>query len=450
MAKISPASIKYVIHAKIELSAVAEKPDVIGAVFGQTEGLLGEGLELRELQKSGKIGRIDVNLKVKDGKSEGEIVIPSSMDKAETAIIAAAVETIERVGPCEAKITSSTIDDVRETKRKQVMDRAKELLKSFVQKTTDSQEFTKEVVESVRTEEITEYGPDRLPCGPDIEDQEELIIVEGRADVLNLLKYGINNVVGLNGATVPPSIKELAKSKKVTLFLDGDRGGKLIQKKVETLLKPDKALFAPDGKEVEELTGKEILKALRTKDLDTIKEEEEPKEEKEGENNSEQEQKPIYQRENRSFEHRDRDYKSSNRFDRNRGRQDRFSDRRPARFEGRFESRFDQRARPFRSSTEALTQDIKQNLKDYAKEIKGTKHAFILDEQLNVLGKIPSTELEDTIRSMHDGIFAVIQDAKASKDLIMTCEYQHVKFLVAKEFDGYGRNTKLLTPKDLE
>jgi DNA primase len=71
MGKISPVSIKYIIHARLELSGVAERPDIIGAVFGQTEGLLGSDLELRELQKSGRIGRIDVKLEIKSGKTSG-------------------------------------------------------------------------------------------------------------------------------------------------------------------------------------------------------------------------------------------------------------------------------------------------------------------------------------------------------------------------------------------
>ena len=84
MGKISPVSSKYIIHTNIQIEGVVDRPDVIGAVFGQTEGLLGSELELRELQRSGKIGRIEVNTDTKSGKTKGTIVIPSSLDKAET------------------------------------------------------------------------------------------------------------------------------------------------------------------------------------------------------------------------------------------------------------------------------------------------------------------------------------------------------------------------------
>ena len=117
MGKISPVNAKYIIHVKINIDGVVDKPDVIGAIFGQTEGLLGSELELRELQRSGRIGRIEVGLENKNGKTFGEIIIPSSLDKAETAIIGAAIETTQRIGPCNSKVLVENIEDVRITKR---------------------------------------------------------------------------------------------------------------------------------------------------------------------------------------------------------------------------------------------------------------------------------------------------------------------------------------------
>ncbi|MEM4188329.1 MAG: hypothetical protein QXN56_04120, partial [Candidatus Hadarchaeum sp.] len=127
---------KYLIHAKIEASGVVERPDVVGAIFGQTEGLLGSDLDLRELLKSGRIGRIKVEINSSQGKSTGTITIPSSLDRVETAIIAASLETIDRVGPCEATIKVERIEDVRDIKRKFVVERAKELLGAFEEAAT--------------------------------------------------------------------------------------------------------------------------------------------------------------------------------------------------------------------------------------------------------------------------------------------------------------------------
>ena len=212
MGKISPVAAKYIVTASIEIDGVVDRPDVIGAIFGQTEGLLGSELELRELQRSGRIGRIEVNVDTRTGKTKGEIIVPSSLDKAETAIIAAAFEIIQRIGPCNAKIRVQKIEDVRISKRTFVVDRAKELLKNMMDTTMpDSQELADEVAHSVRIMEIQEYGRDRLPAGPGIDEAEDIIIVEGRADVINLLKNDITNVVAIGGAKVPPSLIRLWK-----------------------------------------------------------------------------------------------------------------------------------------------------------------------------------------------------------------------------------------------
>src|SRR3989338_4104121 len=266
MGKISPVAAKYIVHANIDIEGIVDRPDVIGAIFGQTEGLLGADLELRELQKSGRIGRIEVNTETRSGKTKGTIIIPSSLDKAETSIVAAALEIIQRIGPCNAKLDVVNIEDVRISKRSMVVERAKELLKKMMEQTMpDSQELADEVTASVRVMEIVEYGKDRLPAGPAIDESDEVIVVEGRADVLNLLKHGFKNAVAINGTSVPQTIVELCGKKVVTAFVDGDRGGNLIIKELTLVADIDFVTKAPDGKEVEEITKKEIHKALRSR-----------------------------------------------------------------------------------------------------------------------------------------------------------------------------------------
>ena len=252
MAKISPVSIKYMIHATFEALGPVEKPDVIGAIFGQTEGLLGSELEIRDLQKEGKIGRIEVETESSGGKTKGSI----------TSLIAAAIETIDRVGPTEAKITIGRIEDVRGNKRDYILERAKKLLEGM--QNTNSKEISGIVKTGTRAMKVQAYGADELPAG-DIDSEEEVIVVEGRADVINLLENRVYNVIGMNGTKLPKTIIELSKSKKITLFLDGDRGGQLIAKNVMDNANISYIAFAPDGKEVEELSGKEILASLRKK-----------------------------------------------------------------------------------------------------------------------------------------------------------------------------------------
>ena len=259
-------TMKYVIRAKIEIDGVVEKSDVVGAIFGQTEGLLGEELDLRELQKTGRIGRIKVNLETRGGKSTGTIIVPSSLDRIETAILAATLETVDRVGPCTARIVLEKIEDVREEKRKKIIDRAVEILRKWEEEVIpESQEITEQVMRAVRTGELIRYGPEGLPAGPNIDDADTIIVVEGRADVVNLLKHGFRNVIAVEGTNIPKTIIELSRKKNVIAFVDGDRGGELILKELLQVADVDYIARAPPGREVEELTRKEIVKALRSK-----------------------------------------------------------------------------------------------------------------------------------------------------------------------------------------
>jgi len=259
-------TIKYLIHAQIEAEGVVEKTDVVGAVFGQTEGLLGEELDLRDLQRSGRVGRIDVQITSKFGKTSGDCYIASSLDRAETAILAAALETIERVGPCIASMRIQNIEDLRAIKRRQIVERAKELLlESFDEVGISSYDILAEVRDASRIEKITTIGDERLPAGPNVLDSDSIIILEGRADVLNLLKCGIKNTVAVEGTKVPQIVSELSQKKITTVFVDGDRGGDLILRELLQVADIDFVAFSPRRRSVEDMTRKEIVKSLRNK-----------------------------------------------------------------------------------------------------------------------------------------------------------------------------------------
>ncbi len=267
MAKTYIDTVKYLIYTNVEIGGLVEKPDVVGAIFGQTEGLLGDELDLRDLQKNGRIGRIEVDLTARGGKTNGVIKIPSSLDMVETSIIAAALETVDRVGPCEARLKITKIEDTRNLKRKQLVDRAKNLLRNMLTtEIPESKEISQTVRDEVKVAEIVQYGPDRLPAGPAVDRSNEVVFVEGRADVINLLKNDITNVVAIGGAKVTRTIVNLSKKKEVTLFLDGDRGGDMILNELaQGGVDIDFVARAPTGLEVEELTRKEIIKYLRNR-----------------------------------------------------------------------------------------------------------------------------------------------------------------------------------------
>ena len=266
MNNIDPNTTKYMIKAKLTADGIVEKPDVVGAIFGQTEGLLGDELDLRDLQKSGRIGRIEVDVQSKGGRSEGIVYVSSSLDQVETAILASALETIDRVGPCKAGIRVLGIEDVRITKREQVVERAKELLNDLIkQGKGKSADLTESIRQSIQVEEITTYGKDRCPAGPNVKDSESIIIVEGRSDVLNLLRAGIKNAIAVEGTNIPETVQELSREKVSTAFVDGDRGGELILRELFQVAEIDFVARAPRAHEVEELSAKQLTKCLRNK-----------------------------------------------------------------------------------------------------------------------------------------------------------------------------------------
>ncbi|MFP3172883.1 MAG: DNA primase DnaG [Acidilobus sp.] len=257
--------LKYLIRASFEVDGRVEKHDIIGAVFGQTEGLLGSEFNLEELQNKDKIGRVHIDLKYQSTKTVGEMQIPSNLDRVETVILAAMIETVDKVGPYSARITVESIEDLRAEKLKWIVQRARELLQSVKEQEPDIKEIVRQVSQKAEAQpRVIEYGEDRLPAGPEVERSDTIIIVEGRADVINLGRYGYANTIAIGGAKerVPKTILDVAKGKKVILFVDGDRGGEMIMRTVLSQMHVDYVARAPKGMEVEQLTGKEIARAL--------------------------------------------------------------------------------------------------------------------------------------------------------------------------------------------
>lgn len=411
MAKLAPTSIKYIIKANIKAKGVVEKPDVIGAIFGQTEGLLGPELDLRELQRTGRIGRIEVNIKSSQGNSDGMVVIPSSLDIAETALIAATLETIDRIGPCTAEIRLENVEDTRSLKRQYVVDKAKDILKSLMSTDIPSiADISEQLKESVRVDEITAYHG--LPCGPTVMEAEDTIIVEGRADVINLLKYGIRNTVAVEGTSIKREVIDLIKGKTTTLFVDGDRGGQLILKELLQIADIDYVAMAPPGKEVEELTKKEVFKALR----DKVSAQQFKFDDKNG--------IPPYEQ----------------------------SGGNARQFPARPPETQKQPADAYRMRREEakLKPRQKELFKKTLEELVGTRAACIFDENNALLGKVPVSELAATIRSI-DKPYAIVFDGTVDYPLSAVAQQKGVQYLVGMERDNNLRTSvTVVTKKEME
>lgn len=256
--------VKYHVKLKFDVDGLVEKADIIGAIFGQTEGLLGPEMNLNELQKVSKVGRIEVNVDTKSNSARGDALIPMSTDISTAALIAAAIESIDKVGPFQAKFSLVGIDDIRAIKKKVIVDRAKKIVQEWATKTiSEGEEMLKDVYDASKPGRLTTFGKAQLACGVGVFDSDWIILVEGRADVINLLRAGYDNSIAIEGAKIDETILKLTQGKRTIAFIDGDRAGDLILKELQGLVDIEKVYRAPPGREVEECTPLEISEILK-------------------------------------------------------------------------------------------------------------------------------------------------------------------------------------------
>ncbi len=256
--------VKYHVKLSYEVDGLVERADIIGAIFGQTEGLLGPEMNLNELQRVSKVGRIEVNAKPTSNTTNGDALIPMSTDIDTCALIAAGIESIDKVGPFDCKFTLLAIDDVRAAKKEDIVKRAKEIKQKWATKTLSEGESMLNDVHQGDTGKLSTYGPSKLTCSSGVFESTWVILVEGRADVINLLRAGFDNALAIEGAKIDESIKKLCNTKEtVVAFLDGDRSGGFILKELKSVVTLDYELQADSGVEVEELTPQRLDEILR-------------------------------------------------------------------------------------------------------------------------------------------------------------------------------------------
>jgi DNA primase len=393
----SPDTTKYLIHISLTAEGVVEKPDVVGAIFGQTEGLLGEDLDLRDLQRTGRVGRIDVQITSKKGETKGEILISSSLDRAETAILAASLETIDRVGPCVAHVTVASIEDIRVSKRKKIVERAKEILiDRFEDGAIDSDELLDDVRQSLRVEKIGSIGEERAPAGPNVMDSDAIIIVEGRADVLNLLRYGIKNAVAVEGTNIPKTVVDLCEKKTATAFFDGDRGGELILRELLQVADIDFVSFSPRGKSVEDMTRKEVIKTLRNKvPVEYIRDQ--------------------YFEDSAEFPAELRTPRSS-----------------PD------EADIQERKGKFPPGVKRSRDGAKgpQTLRDHIDDVKGRSLARFLTDDLTVVKELRSDEVEKALETIDGTVTGLVVDRPVDQKLLDRLVWKGLAYVAARDFKG--------------
>ena len=358
--------VKYHVKLKFEVDGIVEKADIIGAIFGQTEGLLGPEMNLNELQKVSKVGRIEVNVDTKSNTTKGDALLPMSTDISTAALISAAIESIDKVGPFQGKFLLVGIDDIRAIKKKVIVDRAKKIIQEWATKTiSEGEEMLRDVYDASKPGKLTSFGKAQLACGTGVFESPVMILVEGRADVINLLRAGFDNSIAIEGAKIDETIINLTTGKKVIAFLDGDRAADLILKELQGLVKIDKVLRAPTGKEVEECTPLEITEILKDVIEPTVEQYEVPiQHQKVGEKKSK-----TYENNNLSYQE------------------------------------------PSNSNNDEKLKDdpqITTAVKEVYPQINETLEAMILDKSMQVLLKVPVSEIIKRLDSLEGARFLVM------------------------------------------
>jgi DNA primase len=401
----STGIVKYHVKLKFEVDGLVEKADIIGAIFGQTEGLLGPEMNLNELQKVSKVGRIEVNVDTKVNTAKGDALIPMSTDISTAALIAAAIESIDKVGPFQAKFNLMGIDDIRAIKKKVIVDRAKKIVQDWATKTiSEGEEMLKDVYDASKPGKLTSFGKAQLACGTGVFDSDWIILVEGRADVINLLRAGFDNAIAIEGARIDETVTKLTDGKRVVAFLDGDRAGDLILKELHGVVKLDMVLRAPTGREVEECTPIELAEILK----DAL---------------------PIAQPQSAqpAHQHHDRD-------------RDRDRDRRHPRRDREREPREEYRApppqhhepAPAQPSKEVIAEDkpeILTAVRDVYPQINETLEAVLLDGSMNKLLKVPVSEVIKRLDSAEGGKLLVI-DGIVTQRLVDAADKAGIEYIV--------------------
>ena len=389
----STGIVKYHVKLKFEVDGLVEKADIIGAIFGQTEGLLGPEMNLNELQKVSKVGRIEVNVETKGSVAKGDALIPMSTDISTAALIAAAIESIDKVGPFQAKFNLMGIDDIRAIKKKVIVDRAKKIVQDWATRTiSEGDEMLKDVYDASKPGKLTSFGKAQLACGTGVFESDWIILVEGRADVINLLRAGFDNSIAIEGARIDETVTKLTDGKKVVAFLDGDRAGDLILKELMGVVKIDKVLRAPPGKEVEECTPLEISEIL--KDAASVL----------GEPTSQPVHQPVHQperRHSRRYEREPRDEIPQPR---------------------------QQMAQP----SEVAAQDkpeILTAIRDVYPQINETLEAIVLDGSMNQLLKVPVSEVIKRLDSA-EGAKLLVLDGIVTQRLVDAADKAGIEYVI--------------------
>jgi DNA primase len=83
-----------------------------------------------------------------------------------------------------------------------------------------------------------------------------------------------------------------------------------------------------------------------------------------------------------------------------------------------------------------------KKVKTILSDLIGTRGACILDNKLNILGKVPLSELVSTINSMKE-VYAVVFDGVIDRNLVLAAENLNIAYLIGMSSRVRQQETKV-------
>ena len=256
-------------------------------------------------------------------------------------------------------------------------------------------EVYKEISETMKVGKVEKYGPEDLPAGPNLENSREIIVVEGRADIINLMRCGLTNTVALEGAKVPDSIKRLTKEREATALLDGDRGGDLILKELLQVTNVKYVGRAPRGKEIEECNCKEIAEALdnRVPISEIHKQQQQPQQQERPQPPQQQRRQPPQQQVQQAI-----------------------VEQHPP--------------TPAPVPHRPAKPEVPEQIKETVKTLQGTLEAVLLNDKLEQIERLPVSQLAEKLQQI-TGVDSVVFDGIITQRIVDIAANQQIKRIVA-------------------
>jgi DNA primase len=245
---------------KFQIAGIVNRNDILGTLYKKTN-TLGSEYGLSSLNQRKKLGLISINLfnDTKSNETTGQIKVPMKADEKTACLICAIIQTIDKVGSYKAIFRFRDFQQESTNLVVKIVKRAKNIYQTKLLKYKQGiSEIIQSLFSNLMKIQIKEIHPG-IWIGPKYIESQEIYLLEGRADIVNLSKSGIYNTISVNGLDTPKQIQNYILNKTLTCMFDKDRGGETILYNLSSKYKIDFYIDLPDNSKVQELAKSQVL-----------------------------------------------------------------------------------------------------------------------------------------------------------------------------------------------